>query len=56
MLKPTEPVIVKPVSQSTDPELNKLIVQLKKLKLNTIKLIRVAVIMLFLKRICQDFN
>jgi len=47
---------VKPVSQSTDPELNKLIIQLKKLKLNAVELARVAAIMPFLERIRQDFN
>ena len=42
---------MKPVSQSTNLELNKLMEQLRKLKLSAIELAGVAVTMLFLKRI-----
>ena len=47
---------MKPVSQLTDPELNELVVQLKKLRLSAVELAGVAAIMPFLERIRQDAN
>ena len=56
LLKSAEPIIIKPVSQLTNSELNELIDQLRKLKLSAVELTRIALIMPFLESIRQDPN
>jgi len=53
--KPIKPIIIK-TTQLTNQELNKLVGQLKKLRLSTVELAKIAVLIPFLDRIRQDPN
>jgi len=55
MLKPTELNTTK-TTQSTDQELDELVGQLRKLRLNAVELVRMVVLMPFLDKIREDSN